>query len=158
MATASLAQSTFPKQDSPRLGSPTNLSRRSIVFGGMAALPAAALINIEALAGSPDAKLIAAWETFKQVSIEIEAAGGWDDNESSLMLIYDNALETLLYGEARTPAGVAAQLRLAFILSVDQPWAMELAFNGVGDEIEASGVQERLAWAAIQSLDAMGVR
>lgn len=156
MATAIVPQSTIRTQDNPRLGSPTNLSRRSIVFGGMAALPAAALVNIEALAGSPDRQILTAWEVFKQASIEIEAVGGWDDNESSLMLVYDNALEQLLYATPQTPAGAAAQLRLAFILSVDQPWAMELAFNGIGDEIEASGVQERLAWAAIQSLDAMG--
>lgn len=122
----------------------------------VSAIPAAAAPLLPA--EHPDAALAAAWARYKAASVALNAAGldGLSDEEMEPHYAPADAAAAVIDATpARTPAGAAIKLRLAFVRVGQSNDHWDAAFGGEPTARLLADHGDALMWAAIRDLEAM---
>ncbi|MDO7843432.1 hypothetical protein [Sphingomonas immobilis] len=101
---------------------------------------------------NPDAALLDAWRSYSEIL--------WADHDGRQATPGSkSACDVVINARANTPAGVAAQLRLALWTNAAEPWLMALALGGSvpgqREKVDRADMIDRIIWSAIEALDAL---
>lgn len=156
-----MAESTGTSRtsDPQRETAPTAPKRRELL-GALAAASATAGVTGAALAGSnPDADLLKAWEDYRAAARGLRDCP-LDDEEGEVVFedAMDRTWDIITDTPARTPAGIAVKIRLAFALMNEGRDAYDHLFlDEPTDGYMLEDQRYRTLWGALEDVERLAL-